>query len=54
MGQTLFIQKLPGGLGVTFSAAFSSLPIFDEGRRPITNPIENISKKKKPQISKEN
>ena len=54
MGQTLLIQKLPGGLEVTFVRAFSSLPIFFEGKRPITNPIEKIRKRKKQQSSMEN
>ena len=50
----MIIQKLPGGLGVTFVIAFSSLPIFVEGRRPIPIPIEKIRKRKKQQSSMEN
>ena len=48
MSQVLLIQMLPGELDMTFVKAFSSLSISVEGRSPITNPTENITKRRMP------
>ena len=49
MGQILpNNSKLPGELGMAFTTTISSLPIFDEGKRHITNPTEKISKRSSP------
>ena len=48
MIQILLFLKLPGELEMAFTSAISSLSIFGEGNRQITNPSEKIRKKSRP------
>ena len=40
---------LPGELDMTFVKALSSMSISVEGRSPITNPTEKVTKRRRPQ-----